>query len=57
MSVREGGGKSIEFVLLGTGASLCGLGGGDLGFDCGTSSLSRLISGLISLLLLPMPQC
>ena len=28
MSVREGGKKSVELVRLGTGVSLCDLGGG-----------------------------
>ena len=57
MSVRDGGGNSIEFALFGKGASFCGLGGGGVGCDCGTSSFSRLISGLLSLVLLPYPQC
>lgn len=58
---RDGGGNSVEFVLLGTGTSLCNL-DEDVGFeawirasDCG--SFSRLISGLGSVVLLPTPQC
>ena len=33
VSVREGGKKSVELVLLGTGASLCGRGGGGVGWE------------------------
>ena len=58
---RDGRGNSIEFVRLGTGASLCNL-DEDVGFeawirasDCG--SCSRLISDLGSVVLLPIPQC
>ena len=58
---RDGGGNSVELVLRGTGASLCNL-DEDAGFGgwIRTSdwvSFSRLISGLGSVLLLPMPQC
>lgn len=58
---RDGGGNSTEFVLLGTGASLCDL-DEDVSFeawfrisDC--VSFSRLISDLGSVVLLPIPQC
>ena len=60
VSVRAGGGKSIESARLGTVISFCGLGGGGVGLDCGCSgcdSFSRLISNLVSLWLLPMAQC
>ena len=61
MSERDGGRKSEELVLLGAGVSLCDLDGGGVGLEaCGASawvSFSRLMSGLTSFELLPMPQC
>lgn len=63
MLLRDGGGNSEEFVLRGTGVSVCGFGGGGVGFETwlgGASdwlSLSRLISGFVSLEDFPMPQC
>ena len=58
---RDGGGNSIEFVLLGIGASLCDL-DDDVSFeawfrasDC--VSFSRLMSNFGSVVLLPIPQC
>lgn len=58
---RDGGGNSIESVLLGTCASLCDLDEDAIfkawlrASDC--ASFSRLMSGLGSMVLLPIPQC